>query len=131
MSLDDTIVSVAALIGLPVHGSQGDAIAKVKDLVWNMQSTRITYLLVVPYRDKAPQRPKNGPLTVYAIHPSYFYIADTGTHLVFSRKIGNDDPAFFLELPSQYMGGEVRDLRSFIRFVDRRPTVASHRSDYE
>lgn len=122
---------MAALIDLPVQGSEGATIGKVKDLVWNMQSTRITYLLVVPSKGKDPQRTKGGPATVYAIHPSYFYFADTGTHLVFSRKIGNDDPAFFLELPDRYMGGEVRDLRAFIRSVDRRTPVASHRSDYE
>ena len=98
-------------------------------MVWNKQTTRITYLLVSPHPDGTPPATTVATL-MYAIHPSYFYFAQSGEGLVFSRKIGNDDP-FLLELPERYDSVEVRDLRSFLRYTERHAAVASHRSDYE
>ena len=124
------ILSAATVLNARVCTAEGLQLAVVDDLVWNKANGRITYLILstssIPASGGGATEPRQ-----FAIHPSYFYLPEVGSHLVFNGKIGKDPYGFLLDLPPAYATVTIQDLTSFQRFVDCCVVSAGHRSDYE
>ncbi len=120
------ILSVSSLLGTDVYSGKGHCIGVLKDLVWNKDSGKISYLIVVVQETESTSDSVH-----FAIHHSYFYLDGPERRLTFHPKIGKDDYSFLPDLPVPYEDLDVRDNVAFHRYVLTQSAIAMHRSDTE
>jgi sporulation protein YlmC with PRC-barrel domain len=115
------IFSVSSLLHCELHTPEGLSIGILNDIICNKDSGKITYLIVET----------SSPDHLFAIHHSYFYLGQEEDEIIFDQRIGREDHAIYLDLPSSYASKIVLKYKDFLRLILPNLAIAGHRSDNE